>query len=229
MGKSSWPQCSLGGPPPTPAVSTGESGRQRPPSPSCRAPSLTGHQVRGWGWNQNCSLARGPGAALGLECSRALGPTQPGCLRGEESHPNPLGPVGQILKNPSTREPPCPSNFGTSRSTPKVKDRGSTLGLSSSAPDARVRRPQPETQSFRARFLKPASHLVLSLGAVTLSPLIPVHPCDVLPICELGGAPPKSLQILSPESAPKPESHQENLSRHRPKPLGSVEKRGVDI
>lgn len=88
----------------------------------------------------------------------------------------------------------------------------------------------PRLKSFRARVLKPASHLVLNLGAVTLNPLIPDHPGEVLPICELGGAPPKSLQILSPESVPKPESHQENLSRHRPKPLGSSEeKRGVDI
>lgn len=93
---------------------------------------------------------------------------------------------------------------------------------------------EPEDHSPRLEFqgsvLKPASHPVLSLGAVTLSPLLLDHPCEVLPVCELGGAPPKSLQILSPESSPKPESHQENLSRHRPKPLGSsVKKRGVDI
>lgn len=160
MGKSSWPQCSLGGPPPTPAVSTGESRRQRPPSPSCRAPSLTGHQVGGWGWNQNRPLARGPGAAQGLECSRALGPTQPGCLRGEESHPDPLGPVGQILKNPSTREPPCPPNLGTSRSNPKVKDRGSILGLSSSAPDARG----PKTTTRDSEFQGSGSQASLPPG-----------------------------------------------------------------
>lgn len=77
MGKAAGPQCSLGGPPPTPAVSTGESRRQRPPSPSCRAPSYPGHQVRGGGWG-----AEPPWAWS--ECSRTLGPSW-GYLAGEKS------------------------------------------------------------------------------------------------------------------------------------------------
>jgi hypothetical protein len=109
-----------------------------PPPPAAAPPPSPATRLGGG--DQNRPLARGsrsrPGPGV-LQGPR----TQPGCLRGEESHPDPLGPVGQIPKNSSTGEPRCPPNLGTSRSAPKVKDRDSTLGLSSSALDARIRIP----------------------------------------------------------------------------------------
>lgn len=171
MGKAAGPQSSLGGPPPTPAVSTGESGRQRPPSPSCRAPSLPGHQVGGGGV-QSRPLARE--SPRGLECSRALGPSLG--TQGERSPIQTLQALWIRFAKPlSTGEPPCPPNVEAARSTPEVKDRGPALGHPSSAPDAGVRRPLPERLrvselGFSSQPPTTSPRPGLEFGAVTLSP-----------------------------------------------------------